>query len=233
MVNAADGEQTKEGRGRKPVDVLPRKEREKLHRRQSILAAAKHLFYDKGYHTVTMEDIAEEAELSKGTLYLYFDSKDELYISIIMEGFELLEERLDKILESGGGIDERGKKMFFAFIDHCLENREHFRITQYFLNENARQNISEKLIESVTEQNLRLLTQVARLMQEGIDAGQIREDVNPLSFAVIAWRTATGMLDLALVGDNLADIGPGSYSDLFESGFDILMNGVRRTDYRR
>ncbi len=69
------------------MGTAARKEREKQKRREEILAAARDLFYEKGYQNTTVEEIAEAAEISKGTVYLYFASKDELYVSVILEGF--------------------------------------------------------------------------------------------------------------------------------------------------
>ena len=49
-----------------------RKEREKEQRRNEIVDAAEKLFFEKGYEGVSMDDVARDAELAKGTLYLYF-----------------------------------------------------------------------------------------------------------------------------------------------------------------
>ena len=60
------------------MGIRERKEREKERRRQQITVAAKKVFSDKGFNRATMDDIANEAELSPGTLYLYFKNKEEL-----------------------------------------------------------------------------------------------------------------------------------------------------------
>ncbi len=62
------------------MGILERKEKEKQQRRDDILGAAKEVFFSKGLMSATMDEIAEKAELSKGTLYLYFASKEELYL---------------------------------------------------------------------------------------------------------------------------------------------------------
>lgn len=65
--------------------VLPRREREKLRQRQEMLAAALTLFSQKGYHNVSMNEIAEKSEFAMGTLYKFFPSKEELYKSLLTE----------------------------------------------------------------------------------------------------------------------------------------------------
>jgi AcrR family transcriptional regulator len=71
-----------------------RRERERQRRRQEILDAAKKVFSRRGFKGATMEDIASEAELSTGTLYLYFKSKDELYFSLNMKILQFLNDHL-------------------------------------------------------------------------------------------------------------------------------------------
>lgn len=64
------------------MGVAARKQREKEERRAAILDAAEAVFASKGVAETTMDDIAQQAELGKGTLYLYFTSKNELYLAI-------------------------------------------------------------------------------------------------------------------------------------------------------
>jgi TetR/AcrR family transcriptional regulator len=64
---------------------LPRREREKLQQRREMLAAALDLFSQKGYHNVSMQEIAEKAEFAIGTLYKFFQSKEDLYKAMVLE----------------------------------------------------------------------------------------------------------------------------------------------------
>lgn len=204
-----------------------RRERERLQRREAIITAAKKLFYEKGHQATTMVDVAAAAELSKGTLYLYFSSKDELYITIILEGFSVIDKRLEEISASNMDLFARGRAMFMTFVDFCMCNREYFRVTQYFLNETARRNLPDELVESVSGYTTKLLGYVADIVRDGIEAGLLREDVDPLAFAVIAWRAATGLLDLAVVNDTTGLAG-GEYAELFERAFDLLLGGAMK-----
>jgi AcrR family transcriptional regulator len=208
------------------MGITARKEREKQHRRGTILAAATDLFFEKGYRT-TMEEIAGRAELSKGTLYLYFGSKDELYISVIMEGFHILEERMERALQGVEGVEKKMKALCFAFIDHCLENRQYFRITQYFLTEDARRNTSAELVETINLYAGKLLEPGIRVVREGIDTGVLREDIDPGAIALIVWRMSTGILDLAVIEDDMGR-GTGTYRELFETAIQVMLEGLRK-----
>jgi len=62
---------------------LPRKERERQIHRREILEAAERVFVRKGYHFATVDGIAEEAEFAVGTIYNFFDSKEEMYLQVV------------------------------------------------------------------------------------------------------------------------------------------------------
>ena len=70
------------------MGIKSRRLREKTYRINEISAAAKKIFFEKGYKHATIDEIAAGAELSKGTIFLYFKTKDELYISLMMPALE-------------------------------------------------------------------------------------------------------------------------------------------------
>lgn len=213
------------------MSVATRKEREKLERRNAILRAAGALFSEKGYQNTTVEEIAEAADLSKGTVYLYFTSKDELYVTVVLESFQIVEDTLHRIMESDLDIAEKGRSLFLAFVDHCMKHNEYFHVTEYFLTESARHNLPGDLIEEISAHTAQLLEYVAGLVAEGQKRRIIRKDMDPYVFAVVAWRTATGLLELALAGDE-ASGRAGPYPALFEQTIDLLIQGAR-ADARR
>ena len=63
-----------------------RREREKQERRRSILRAARETFFQNGFHHATVDSVAERAEVSKGTVYLYFESKESLLAHLLLDG---------------------------------------------------------------------------------------------------------------------------------------------------
>ena len=79
------------------MGIQERKQRERERRRQQIIVAAKRVFSERGFSKTTMEDIAREAELSPGTLYLYFKNKDELYASLSLRILQYLNIRLEDV----------------------------------------------------------------------------------------------------------------------------------------
>ena len=79
---------------------LSRKEKDKLRHREEILEAALLLFSSKGFHTVSMQDIASESEFGVGTLYNFFESKEQLFVELMKAGIEKIGQLLIPILDS-------------------------------------------------------------------------------------------------------------------------------------
>lgn len=76
------------------MGVKERRKREEKARLVSIIAAAENVFAERGYHHARMDDIAEAAELAKGTLYYYFKSKDEIYIHLLEREAQKVQEEI-------------------------------------------------------------------------------------------------------------------------------------------
>lgn len=72
-------------------------------KRRLIMESAAELFATRPFHEVRLDDVAAKAQVGKGTVYVYFKSKDDLYVSLIVEGFEQLLQRLRPRVEADDG----------------------------------------------------------------------------------------------------------------------------------
>ncbi len=84
-------------------------------RKNRIMEEAKKLFAEKGYHPVTVEEVAEACGVAKGTLYLYFKSKADLFIEIFVEAHKNIIEQARKIIGSGKSFEEVISEIFDYF----------------------------------------------------------------------------------------------------------------------
>ena len=96
-----------------------RREREKLRQRQEVLDVALRLFSEKGYHSVSMHEIAKEAEFAIGTLYKFFRNKEDLYKALIMQLSDRFHGALTEVIE-GDGQMKRGGDPSKALSIHAL-----------------------------------------------------------------------------------------------------------------
>ena len=93
-------------------EKLPRKQRDRLRHKQEILNAALKLFAEKGFHEVSMHEIATEAEFAIGTLYNFFDSKEALFEELADRSAEMIVGELEAVLEAPGDEVERLRAFF-------------------------------------------------------------------------------------------------------------------------
>ncbi|HUV38169.1 MAG TPA: TetR/AcrR family transcriptional regulator [Planctomycetota bacterium] len=115
------------------MGTVERRQREAEERRAEIVSAARKVFWAKGYEGATMPEIAAEAELAPGTLYLYFAGKDALYVELLMEGYSLLRGRLAAAAETRGGPRASGEALIDAFIAFARHFPEYFDIMFFVL----------------------------------------------------------------------------------------------------
>ena len=114
------------------MGITERKEREKLARREEIISAAERLFFSKGVQHTSMDDIAREAELSKGTLYLYFQGKEDLQFAIFRKGAELLtKQMLHEIKGVTTGL-EKIIELGRTFIEFSVNHKNYFSLFSFF-----------------------------------------------------------------------------------------------------
>ena len=112
---------------------LSRKEREKLGHRKEILEAALSLFSINGFHNVSMQDIADKSEFGIGTLYTFFESKEQLFVELIKAGIEKIGRLLIPILDSDQEEEKKLSEYIRAHVDLVESNIEFIRlyISQY------------------------------------------------------------------------------------------------------
>jgi AcrR family transcriptional regulator len=115
------------------MGTTQRRQREATARRKAILAAGLRLFRRHGYERTTMPQIAGAAELAPGTLYLYFPSKEALYVELLTEGYQLLQARLAGQAASATPIRQRAAAMIDVFLDFARERPEYFEIIFFVL----------------------------------------------------------------------------------------------------
>ncbi len=110
-----------------------RRDRERQQRRQGILNAARGLFWERGFAGTTMPDVAHEAELAPGTLYLYFPSKDSLYAELLIEGYDLLLEQLRRCVRTKASPRQQAEALVDGFLSFARRHPEYFDIILFVL----------------------------------------------------------------------------------------------------
>ena len=111
-----------------PVHGKTKKEVLSEFRRNELLVAARAIFSKKGFHDATIDEIAEAAEVAKGTVYLYYKSKRDLYLEALRYGIESLNRELNLKAAEAGAFREKLRILTATKMDFFEENREFFNI---------------------------------------------------------------------------------------------------------
>lgn len=154
-------------------------------KRELILSAAMNLFRRFNYDKTSMEDIAKEARIGKGTIYYYFKSKEDILLELIEREFSQLYEELSEMLESSLSFDEK----FAKFIEVPIEGlMKHSTFTLEVFNR-LPDMLLNRLESYIREQKKRMQSIVLQIFNEGKEQGVLRDDIpfEVLGNMIIRW----------------------------------------------
>lgn len=154
------------------------KEQERENRRRAIIDAALSLFARKDFHEVTVDEIAEQIGLSKGTLYLYFKNKEDLFFSIIQEKTDQLFGRLQEAMSQGETFIERMENLIRSYLLFFEEHRSFYHIIH---SEKTRLSGEEtsRLHTHVKQSFLQFEKMLCAFFQTGLKEGVLRKKLSP------------------------------------------------------
>jgi TetR/AcrR family transcriptional regulator len=176
------------------MGIIERKEREKEHRKEEILDAAQKLFFEKGLTTATMDEIAEAAELSKGTLYLYYKSKEDMYLAVLMRGMDVLYKIYEPIVASDDSTVKKLVKFGDTYKNFFRSHRNFFRMFHFLQTPQFHKQVSEEMRQACSLESRKMWDLVIGLLKRGMEEGAFRSDINPVEVAIIIWSSATTLL---------------------------------------
>ncbi len=206
------------------MGVAERKAREKQARRQAILDAARDCFFRDGYEATTISQIADNVELSTGTLYLYFKNKEEIYVSILEEGLDILY-ALMKGAEPEGGvaadfIEAHARAYHRFYTDYGL----YFDIMFFLRRPDKEVELQGDLEQKLEHQTGRCLGLVESAIRDGTSAGEFRR-VDPHEATRVVWATMNGLM--VLHEKRTEEITTQRLPKLIEVATSMLLDGLK------
>jgi AcrR family transcriptional regulator len=208
------------------MGIAERKEREKEQRRKAIVDAAEKVFFSKGSRHSSMEEVAHEAELSKGTLYLYFSCKEELQFAITTRGLNLLYLKLRETFNEKQTGAENLFEIGKTYVRFSREYPDYFKAIIFFESsslENLDPALREKLIAEDSP-----LTIFLKAIEQGKKDGTIRDDMETMEMGKILWTQLTGTLQFILYRPKLFDLLGFSEDEMLINHFRIVQDGIIR-----
>jgi len=153
-------------------------------RRQQIMQAAMSCFARKGYHKTTMDDIVAESGLSKGTLYWYFRSKDELFFSLVNSFFLEIQQDMNAIFEQDTSATDKLHSLAYEFARFYEEVAEFLNVFFEFWMQGT---LNEQLNQLFHSMLAEYRGKIAGIIEEGMKAGEFKKvDADQLAVTVMA-----------------------------------------------
>jgi len=203
-----------------------RRQREREARRRLILDSAKAVFAERGFQQATVEEIANRAELAVGTLYRYFQSKEEMYVSLLFEAMEMFRQNIEAARASEAAPDEQLRAVWRFFYDFYVQQPESYLAFMFLHNEGLRDVISPEVLDEINQragENFRL---VGQIVQAGVEAG-IYRPVDSRGVVDVLWSLLMGLVQLTETRHNLGTEGGISLETLHSQALAWIECGLR------
>ena len=209
------------------MGIQERKQRERERRRQQIIVAAKRVFSERGFSKTTMEDIAREAELSPGTLYLYFKNKDELYASLSLRILQYMNIRLEDVKKEKDSNPEQKIASIKAALYDVYQFDPMILINMFHLQSSETlKNLSSPLLDNISELSRNSLQILADIFENSSDRNTVLTR-QPTAVADIVWSLFTGVV-LWEESKRMIDDDKDNLKHTLDIAFEIFARGVSR-----
>jgi AcrR family transcriptional regulator len=203
-----------------------RRKRERENRKTAILKSARRLFFEKGFKTVTVESIARKAELSKGSIYLYYNSKEEIYAHILLSDIDKFHDRISDLLQNPTSASEVLIRLANIYVDFFLNDRELFRILMTFMLHTTDMNLPEDLNNHIIKTTNKTINVIEQVFKYGIERGEFPATLNLRQSRNAIWGMLNGVISLHLFTGIEAKRAEMIQSTI-KAGLDIYIRGIQ------
>jgi len=187
-----------ERRGKMELSSGERRKKEKENRKNAILKAARKLFFEKGFKAVTVDSIATHAEVSKGSIYLYFDSKEEIYVQILIADNIEFHKRISNFFQKETSASELLLDFARIYVDYFIYDKELFRIFMAFMIRSDQMTLTEEQNNQLMHTANDNIHIIGEILQKGIDSGEFFSGINVRQGQNAIWGLLNGIISLYL-----------------------------------
>lgn len=202
-----------------------RKQQERQARRRRIQRAARTVFAEKGYAKTSIEQIAREASLSVGAIYLYFRSKEDLYVSLLEETLELFDAEMTQIRNrSDLKVDDKLRHTWSFLTQWAATDIEATRVLRLTSQPNIRKQLSDEVAETVGKGIAQIRLHLSAIIRDGASLDAVPS--NSDSTVDLFWALFLGVLQTNDARVNL-DLPGGSFNDLARTAFTAIEGSLQ------
>ena len=207
-----------------PANTRARTLEDKEQRKRLILEAGKEIFFTRGYRDTTIGRITERAGLSTGTFYLYFKSKQEIYMTLYADGIDVFRGMMEESISwPGMSALARLSAIAHAYYRFYKDHTEYFEILAFIHMHQAELKVRSDMSTLLDEKAIELLKIIEAVIREGIDTGEL----NPLDTwkaTNVLWGLMDGLVTLA-ARENVMVMGV-TLEDLIKQALQMIFYGM-------
>jgi TetR/AcrR family acrAB operon transcriptional repressor len=191
--------------------------------RQNLLTHALSVFSRHGYAETRLEDIAAEARVTRGAIYHHFGSKAELYNAMVTEASGRAIGVLENAINAGGNTLDVLKRVFIDLLTYAHDDPQFRAINELVLFKTGSAPELQEGFQYKIAGNRQMVDFFAGKIQAGIEAGEVRADVDPRDAAISLMALNNGLLSLWLLDPDLFALKQraGTIADIFIQGIAI------------
>jgi TetR/AcrR family transcriptional regulator len=207
----------------RPTAAPSRSERRKARTEQAILEAAEQRFLQHGFHATTVEEIADQADVSVGSIYVHFQSKEGLYLALIERALDIEERYMNDAFKPTLSL---GQQLFAAGWAYLRFYRDHpgfFRILM-LPHTDAQSDPPPPTAQRLAERAEAQVRRVAANIELGVKTGAARP-VDPYRAAKFMWGAWSGVIALNLRPDRLR-LDDDELRAVLEQGQQLIAEGI-------
>lgn len=173
-----------------------RRKKEKENRKNSILKVARKLFFERGFKSVTVDLIAAKAEVSKGSIYLYFDSKEEIYTQILISANIERHKDIENFTKQDRSASELLLSFALDYVNFFLDNNELFRILMTFMLQSENMNLTEEQNTQLIHTTNENVLAISEILQKGVASGEFVSGIDFNQMRNAIWGMLNGIISL-------------------------------------
>ncbi|MCC9296400.1 TetR/AcrR family transcriptional regulator [Clostridium sp. WLY-B-L2] len=188
-------------------------------------------FFTRGYDNTTMDDVAKEAEFSKRTVYVYFNSKEQIYFEVMIRGYRLLINMLKNDLqEKNFNAIEEIKQMSLTMYQFSKNYTEYFKAIMEYENGEMdfQKGVPDKSKEECYALGEKILGYLTKALKKGIAENSIRSDIDIEKTALVLWACMLGVYNTANRKKNYIENYHGiTPEELISSAFQLIIRSIQ------
>jgi TetR/AcrR family transcriptional regulator len=210
------------------MGVTERRKREREVRRELAIDAAMAIYEEEGYHGITMEKIAERAELSRAALYLYFKNKEEILVSAIVAHADYFAQLLQQVFDNRQNAEgQLLDKLWECFQKFYEKDPATFTAWQYFHQSDVIGNLSPDLRDILHEAGAKVVALQHKIIEYGITQ-KVFIRCDHRTIAEVIWASFLGIIYIERSKNVLSRKGHQDITQ--EVAKKVLAHGVLNTD---